>query len=67
MLKYFKGSYIFTILGFLAAYLWSQYTHAANPLSVLFIVLVLSILEISLSFDNAVVNAAKLEKMSSKW
>ena len=32
-----------------------------------FIALVLGILEISLSFDNAVVNAMKLEKMSHQW
>ena len=54
MLKYFKGSYIFTILGFIAAYFWSQYTHCPNPLSILFIVLVLSILEISLSSSQKI-------------
>ena len=67
MLKYFKGSYIFTLVGFICAYLWAQHSHMSNIFSVLFIVFVLSVLEISLSFDNAVVNAAKLEKMSPKW
>lgn len=67
MLKYFSSSYIFTIIGFIAAYLWTHKMHPGTELAVLFVVLVLSILEVSLSFDNAVVNAAKLEKMSPKW
>lgn len=66
-MKYFTGSYIFSALGILAAYLWTHYSHPGTELGVLFIVLVLSVLEVSLSFDNAVVNAAKLEKMSPVW
>ena len=67
MLKYFTGSYIFTLAGFILAYLWTLHTHTGNPLASLFIVFVLSILEVSLSFDNAVINAGKLEKMSPLW
>ena len=67
MLKYFTGSYIFTLAGFILAYLWTLHTHTGNPIASLFIVFVLSILEVSLSFDNAVINAGKLEKMSPLW
>ena len=66
-MKYFTSSYIFTIVGFLLAYFWTHHMHPGTELATLFIVLVLSILEVSLSFDNAVVNAAKLEKMSPIW
>ena len=66
-MKYFTGSYIFTLFGFLLAWLWTHHMHPGAEWATLFIVLVLSILEVSLSFDNAVVNAAKLEKMSPIW
>jgi hypothetical protein len=36
-------------------------------LSALFLVIVLSILEVTLSFDNAIINAGVLEKMSPVW
>ena len=64
MLKYFSSSYIVTILGLLGAYFWGEHAHAGTGLKCVFIAFVLAILEISLSFDNAVVNAMKLEKMS---
>lgn len=67
MLKYFLGSYIVTIMGVFGAYLWGEHVHNGTGLTCVFIALVLAILEISLSFDNAVVNAMKLEKMSPKW
>ena len=67
MLKYFAGSYIFTLIGFVLAYLWAEHMHTGSGIAALFIVFVLSILEVSLSFDNAVINAGKLEKMSPKW
>ncbi len=66
-MKYFTSSYIFTIVGFLLAYFWTHHMQPGAEWATLFIVLVLSILEVSLSFDNAVVNAAKLEKMSPIW
>lgn len=66
-MKYFTSSYIVTILGILLAWFWGEHTrHGAGLLSV-FIVLVLGLLEVSLSFDNAVVNAMKLEKMNELW
>lgn len=67
MLEYFLGSYIITIAGLIGAYLWGEHVHAGTGLACVFIALVLSVLEVSLSFDNAVVNAMKLEKMSHKW
>ena len=67
MLKYFSSSYIVTILGLMAAYFWGEYAHQGSGITCMFIATVLAILEISLSFDNAVVNAMKLENMSEKW
>jgi len=67
MNKYFRGSYIVTVTGLLAAYLWGEHVHGGSGLTCVFLASVLAILEISLSFDNAVVNAMKLEKMSEKW
>lgn len=51
---------IISIAGFLAV--WYQ-----AGFSALFIVVILSILEVTLSFDNAVVNAKVLERMSPVW
>lgn len=67
MLHYFLGSYIVTVLGFIAAYLWGEHVHNGTGLTCIFIAFVLAVLEVSLSFDNAVVNAMKLEHMSEKW
>ena len=67
MFQYFTGSIIVTILGVAAAYLWGEHVHCGTGLTCVFIAMVLAILEISLSFDNAVVNAMKLEGMSQKW
>jgi len=67
MSRYFLGSYIVTIIGLLCAYLWGEHVHGGTGFTCIFIALVLAILEISLSFDNAVVNAMKLEGMSPKW
>ena len=66
-MKYFTGSYIFTISGFMLAWLWGEHFQAGTGFKCIFIVFVLSILEVSLSFDNAVVNAMKLQKMNEKW
>ena len=67
MIHYFTGSIIVTIFGIMAAYLWGEHVHGGTGLTCVFIAMVLAILEISLSFDNAVVNAMKLEGMSPKW
>ena len=67
MLKYFGESITLTVIGLLTAFFWAEHVHPGSGLASLFIVFVLSVLEISLSFDNAVVNAMKLEKMSDLW
>ena len=67
MFKYFKWSYIVAIVGIIAAYMWGEMKIPGSGLKDIFIVLVLSILEISLSFDNAVINATKLQKMAHEW
>lgn len=59
-LRYFKWSFIFTIVGMGIGY------YIAGPTGAL-ITGVLGILEVSLSFDNAVINAKKLATMDSVW
>src|SRR5437588_49326 len=41
--------------------------YAHGGLNALFLLLVLAVLEVSLSFDNAIINAAVLKRMSSFW
>lgn len=67
MIKYFKGSFFVTIVGFILAYLWGEKAHPGGGKLAVFIVFFLSVLEVTLSFDNAVINAIKLEKMTEKW
>lgn len=67
MFKYFKGSFLVTIVGVILAYLWGEHSHPGSGFLCLFIVAFLSILEVTLSFDNAVINAMKLEKMNDTW
>jgi len=67
MIKYFRGSIIVTILGFAGAYLWSLHLPDTTVFEALFAVFFLSILEVTLSFDNAIVNAVKLEHMTPVW
>lgn len=68
-LKYFTGSFAVTLIGIiLAAFLGYRVdATVATALSTVFIVVVLSILEVSLSFDNAVVNATVLKDMDEIW
>lgn len=69
MKKYFFGSFVVTFVGLLAGagvgYYYGGTIQAA--LSALFLAFILSILEVSLSFDNAVVNATVLKKMTPLW
>ena len=69
LMKFYKGSILFTLacLALGAWYGWSQSGSLAATASMLWIIVVLSILEISLSFDNAVVNAAVLKDMDEVW
>lgn len=59
-MRHFYVSHIITIIGLLLAYLWA----GAEGV---FIAALLMFMEVSLSFDNAVVNATILKDMSVKW
>ncbi|WP_163849966.1 DUF475 domain-containing protein [Pseudooceanicola aestuarii] len=69
LLHYFLWAFIVTGLGLvLGAVLGWQTTGTWNgALTIFFICAVLAVLEISLSFDNAIVNANKLKEMTPKW
>ncbi|MEM8725496.1 MAG: DUF475 domain-containing protein [Pseudomonadota bacterium] len=69
LLQYYKFSLGFTALCFGLAvwYGWASTGSVAATLGILWIVIVLSILEVSLSFDNAVVNATVLREMDPVW
>ncbi|MGW3099220.1 DUF475 domain-containing protein [Streptomyces sp. NPDC001102] len=60
MLKTFRWAFAVTALGLAAGVLYGGWTAFG-------IVAILAVLEISLSFDNAVVNAGILKKMSAFW
>ena len=68
-LSYFTWAFAFTAIG-LALGLWlglATTASFAGAMKVFFIVAVLAVLEISLSFDNAIVNANKLKDMTPAW
>ncbi|MEE4206434.1 MAG: DUF475 domain-containing protein [Erythrobacter sp.] len=69
LLRYYTFSLFFTAVCFAGAayYGWVSSGTLEGMLSVLWIVIVLSILEVSLSFDNAVVNATVLREMDPVW
>lgn len=69
ILKHYTFSFVFMAicLGLAAWYGFSSSGSLAGMAQVLWIVFVLSILEISLSFDNAVVNASVLKEMDEVW
>lgn len=68
-LSYFKWAFIVTVIGLiLGGYLgWDMTGTVGGTASIFFICVVLAILEISLSFDNAIVNANKLKDMTPEW
>ncbi len=67
--RQFIGPTVFSLicLGLAGAYGWHFGGNAAAVLADLWIVLVLAVLEISLSLDNAVVNARVLAEMDTVW
>lgn len=69
MLQFYKGSILFTIACLILGgwYGWFLTGTVVGTLSLLWIVVVLSILEVSLSFDNAVINASVLKEMDELW
>jgi hypothetical protein len=68
-MAYFRNSILVTIAGLgLGAMLgWQMSGSFAGIVSTTFIVAILAVLEVSLSFDNAVVNATVLREMTPVW
>jgi hypothetical protein len=68
-LQFFKGSIYVTVVGLvLAAGLgWHLHGSWAGVAATVFISSMLAVLEVSLSFDNAVVNASVMEEMTPLW
>ncbi|SOD71735.1 hypothetical protein SAMN05892883_1212 [Jatrophihabitans sp. GAS493] len=60
LLRTFRVSFGITLLGLLAAFLYGGTT-------ALTVTAILAVLEVSVSFDNAVVNATVLERMNDFW
>lgn len=69
MLKYFKGSLWITFIGIMlvVGMVWYQTHSVTHVMQALLTTVLLSVLEISLSFDNAVVNATVMKTMSEVW
>lgn len=67
-MKHFKVSFLVTFVC-LAVAAWWGYTHGGVPamLSALGIAVILGVMEVSLSFDNAVVNASVLKTWDKFW
>ncbi len=66
---YFRWAVWFTVLGLSGSFWlgWAFEGSLSGALRFLFIGAVLAVLEISLSFDNAIVNANKLQTMTPEW
>ncbi|WP_455480386.1 DUF475 domain-containing protein [Bartonella sp. B12(2025)] len=69
LLGYFKWTFFFTIIGVFigGAIGWFETGSVTGFLKYFFICCVLGILEVSLSFDNSIINARVLEKMDPLW
>ena len=65
-MHYFRLSFLVTFLCLGMAYYWGT-THEMGGVAALTLAIILSIMEVSLSFDNAVVNATVLKEMNEKW
>lgn len=67
--QYFRWAIVTTVVGLaLGAGLgWQTTGTVGGTASIFFVCLVLAVLEISLSFDNAIVNANKLKDMRPEW
>lgn len=68
-LRVFRFSFVVTVLGFAFAFWlgWHPENSWQAGFSTLFLTAILAALEISLSFDNAVVNARVVQKMTPIW
>jgi hypothetical protein len=69
LLRFYLFSFVFTLvcLGLGAWYGFSSTGSLSGMAQMLWIIVVLSVLEVSLSFDNAVVNASVLKDMDEIW
>ncbi len=69
LLHYFRWAFLFTAVGLALVFWlgWATTGTLAGALGFLLIGGVLAVLEISLSFDNAIVNAGKLREMTPVW
>ncbi len=67
--QHFAGSILLAFVGLAlaAAYGWNDTRSLESTGAMLWVVMVLAVLEVSLSFDNAVVNAAVLTEMEPVW
>lgn len=59
-MQHFRLSFIVTAICLVAAFYW-------GGIMGVFIAVILGVLEVSLSFDNAVVNASVLKRMDERW
>src|SRR5574343_1605441 len=66
-MKYFRLSLIVTVLGVAFAFLWGLRIDVSTAFQYSLLAMFLGVLEVSLSFDNAVINATKLELMPKIW
>jgi hypothetical protein len=69
LVRFYGFSIVFSLicLGLAGWYGWESTGTITGTAALLWIVIVLSVLEISLSFDNAVVNASVLKDMDEIW
>ncbi|WP_407965786.1 DUF475 domain-containing protein [Bartonella sp. C271] len=69
LLGYFKWAFFFTVIGiFLGGFIgWLETGTIVGCLKYFFICCVLGILEISLSFDNSIINVRFLKEMNQLW
>lgn len=67
-MKHFKGSIIFTCICLFIAGWWGFHSGGwINAFNMIFIAAILGVMEVSLSFDNAVVNASVLKTWDDYW
>ena len=68
VLREFRYSILVTVACLGAAFYWGLHKGGLHAgLSALTIAAILGVMEVSLSFDNAVVNASVLKKMDARW
>jgi len=69
MFKYFTSSTIASVIGLILSFFIGYYYAGtvAGGLEALFVASILAVLEVSLSFDNAIVNAMVLKEMTPEW